>query len=366
MPESHAQQRNRLQEAFEALSDQERKGRLLILPDYEHKRDEILQPERIVAQFQYFWDHWVPLLGPGPSLVYMKLRQYTYYNRQTGELREELSNAFPKQEEIARSLGMERKALMRHLKTLEQHGLLLRKGRTRFSRTHGQQVRTTDVYRLKIVDILIPQHQVDVLLDDVLGSKDPSANRWRNQPVAEKSQNGTFHGVDPIRPVEKPSEMSQIGTFLSSPETGQLSSVPVSRPINVDQRLQNASRDQRPRRPGLSQDPRVQELTPRERERKDSLAAEIGDVLKTMARDHSTAEHKSAGFHRLVAYLLPEEVVREALRITRDAVDDDHAGTKGLGNPSAYFGGIVRNKAKELGVDLRITSERERQEEILD
>lgn len=92
-----------------------------ILPDYADRREEIVQPERVVQQFQYFWDRWVPMLGPLPSVIYMKLRQFAYYNRRSGELREEITRC-PKQETLAKSVGVKDKkaVMMRALKTLSR------------------------------------------------------------------------------------------------------------------------------------------------------------------------------------------------------------------------------------------------------
>lgn len=342
-------ERRHIEALFESLSPEERRGRLLVLPEYENKRDELLQPERIVAQFQYFWDHWVPMLGPGPSMVYMKLRQFTYYNRQTGELREEVSKAFPKQQDIARSLGMERKTLMRHLETLEDHGLLVRKGRTRFSNEHGKQVRTTDVYSLKIVDILTPEHQVEVLIGKILKPSKRRSNQQENQALPEMSQKRTFQ--DP--PVDNLAEMSQKRTFLSCPKNGQLLSVPLSLPTNVERSGKTSKSETGPT--SLMLHPQVQSLTGQQRETCERTAFEIGEQLKRMAGDRSEADHKSAGFHRRVAFLLPERLVQEALMSTRDALEDSHSGRKRLTQgPAAYFAGAVRRIAEREGIDLGI------------
>jgi hypothetical protein len=63
--------------------------------------------------------------------------------------------------------------------------------------------------------------------------------------------------------------------------------------------------------------------------------------------------HPSMGFHRRVAFLMPMHLVREALRATRDGVDDRRAGRGGVRqDPSQYFGGIVKQLAQQHGVDL--------------
>lgn len=50
-----------LAEAFTQLPPDERRSRLLVLPYYSIKRDEILEPDNVVQQFRYFWDKWVPV-----------------------------------------------------------------------------------------------------------------------------------------------------------------------------------------------------------------------------------------------------------------------------------------------------------------
>ena len=78
-----------------------------------------------------------------------------------------------------------------------------------------------------------------------------------------------------------------------------------------------------------------------------------------MEGSRETGEHKSARFHRLIASRLPETLVREALRATRDAVEAQRAGRKTLTRgPSAYFAGIAFSLAEKHGVDLGVKRER--------
>jgi hypothetical protein len=90
-----------------------------------------------------------------------------------------------------------------------------------------------------------------------------------------------------------------------------------------------------------------------EKHRRQSLALEIGEQLKLMAGDRDSELHKSAGFHRRVAYLLPETLVREALAATRDAADDVRAGRRSIQRGiGPYFAGIVKRLAEREGIDL--------------
>lgn len=337
--------RQELIDDYEKLSPAEQRARLLILPEYANERDEYLQPDRIVAQFRYFWDFWVPKLGPLPSLLYMKLRQFAYYNRQTGELREALLQ-FPKQADLAVSLGVKkRQTIADSLVILENHGLIRREKRYRYDATSRKKIRTTDRFWVQLTDILTPEHQVEILLKGTTGKP---AGISQDRPMSEKRTQVEKPPVDNSQP------MSEKRTAEELSEKRTANSLLIST-INVDQRLMETSSKAKPRATTLlATDPRVLTLDAQERQRKDALADEIGEVLKAMTRDRDPNEHRSAGFHRVVAYLMPESAIRDALAITRDAVDDTRAGSKSLGSPSAYFGGVVRNKAQELGINLNL------------
>jgi hypothetical protein len=72
-------------------------------------------------------------------------------------------------------------------------------------------------------------------------------------------------------------------------------------------------------------------------------------------------DHKSAGFHRRVALVMPEHLIQEALTATRDAVDDQRSGRKSLrAGPAAYFAGTVRRIAAREGIDLGVEWKAER------
>ena len=83
---------------------------------------------------------------------------------------------------------------------------------------------------------------------------------------------------------------------------------------------------------------------------------EIGDSLNRMDGRSDTATHRSIGFHKRVAYLMPETLVHEALRATRDAVEDARAGRKDLDkDAAAYFAGAIKRLAERDAVDLGIS-----------
>lgn len=103
--------------------------------------------------------------------------------------------------------------------------------------------------------------------------------------------------------------------------------------------------ERKERTSSLMRHPSVIQVTAEERERKEAIAFEIGELLKRMDGNRSTEPHKSAGFHRKVAFLMPEKDIREALSSTRDAVDDQNAGKIAIHDISGLFGGIIKGKA---------------------
>jgi hypothetical protein len=99
--------------------------------------------------------------------------------------------------------------------------------------------------------------------------------------------------------------------------------------------------------------PAVHALEHEAREQCKALAFEIGESLKTMSGDRGAEPHKSAGFHRRVARLMPEILLREALMATRDALEQRRSGRGGLrSDPGAFFAGAVKELARREGIDL--------------
>jgi len=88
--------------------------RLVVLPFYHELSNTLVRPERVKLQTEYFWQRWVPLLGPVRALVVMRMRQFGYYNRQTGELRDEVARTY---DEIARSIGISTRSLERYFES---------------------------------------------------------------------------------------------------------------------------------------------------------------------------------------------------------------------------------------------------------
>jgi hypothetical protein len=328
-----------LAEAFMQLPLEERRSRLLVLPYYSMKRDQILEPDNVVQQFRYFWDKWVPFLGPVASMLYMKLRQYCYYNRLTGEVRD---YCFPKQSTLGDEIGVkDNKTIRKALVLLEEQGLIRREVQYRYDQRTMKKVRTTDIYHVAITDILTPEDSVAILLDE---SK--SIERKEDRPVGKISPQ-----VMPRRlpPVDNSGPKGKNSPHISAGNNPQQEEVLIRNTLNVDNvRVQESDSS-------LRTHPTVLAMPTDEKARKENLALEIGDQLHGMAGSRGFDEHKSAGFHRRVAYLFPEHLVREALIATRDAVDDERSGRKSLrSGPAAYFAGIVRQIAERERIDIGV------------
>jgi hypothetical protein len=331
--------REELEKAYLKLPREERRSRLLILPYFANKRDELLNPDNVVQQYRYFWDNWVPSLGPVASMLYMKLRQYCYYNRQTGEIRE---YCFPKQSTLGREIGIkDEKTVRKALKLLEKHGLLRREEQYRYDQRMGKKVRTTDRYWVSITDILTPDDEVSILLTEIEDNQEVPVNR-ENRPT------GKYSRQVKMSPTEEPSPTGKYSRHISGGNIPQQEEVLIRNTPNVINVSSNQDKSFR-------NHPTVRALTAEERASKEGTAFEVGETLKTMAGDRDLDDHQSAGFHRRVAFLMPERFVREAIVATRDAVDDDRSGRRKLrAGPAAYFAGIVRQIAEREEIDLGV------------
>jgi len=328
-----------LAEAFMQLPLEERRTRLLVLPYYSMKRDQVLEPDNVVQQFRYFWDKWVPFLGPVASMLYMKLRQYCYYNRITGEVRD---YCFPKQSTLGDEIGVkDNKTIRKALVLLEEQGLIRREVQYRYDQRTMKKVRTTDIYHVAITDILTPEDSVAILLDEsqsIARKQDGPKGKFSPQVTAPRPA-----------PVDNSRPKGKFSPHIGGGNNPQQEEVLIRNTLNVDNvRVQESDS-------GLRAHPTVLAMPTDEKARKENLSLEIGDQLHSMAGSRGLDEHKSAGFHRRVAYLFPEHLVHEALTATRDAVDDERSGRKSLrAGPAAYFAGIVRQIAEREGIDIGV------------
>lgn len=337
--ERDEERRQQLREEYEALSAEDKQRRLVLEPAFRDAYNEITQADRFSPVPWYFWAKWAPRLNPLLSMVYLKLRQFVFFNRQTGERREVV---WPRQETLAEQIGSNRKSVMRALKELERLGFLSsKKGRFNVPKT-GLLVNGTKKYRVFFELPLVPEDAVELLIRQM--------NLPENDQVDRMSLFGTFGSGS----VENSHRESLLGTSLAVPNRDCRTNTRTNTP-NVDNVMFHKK---------LKEDsPGIGEEVPRQRKLEktaetERLAGEIGDALLTMEGSRNLEEHRSAGFHRVIASRMPETLLRKALMATRDAVDDQRAGRKTLrGGPSAYFAGVVKQLAADEGIELGLKAQ---------
>ena len=88
--------------------------RPVVLSIYHELRNALVRRERVELQTEYLRQRWVPLLGPVRALIVKRMRQFGYYNRQAGELRDEVARTY---DEIARSIGISTQSLERYFES---------------------------------------------------------------------------------------------------------------------------------------------------------------------------------------------------------------------------------------------------------
>jgi len=77
-------------------------------------RNEIVKPDRYVASSKYFWDKWVPELGPNLTVIIMQLRKHCFYNRSTGEKRDSVHMSL---DQLAVECGFSWRTICRELQS---------------------------------------------------------------------------------------------------------------------------------------------------------------------------------------------------------------------------------------------------------
>ncbi len=339
--------REQLKEEYDALSPEERRRRIFLEPAYRDDYNEIVQAERIAVVPDYFWRAWVPVLGPVASMLYMRLRQYCYWNPASGEARVE---CWPKQSTLAREIGVkDRKTIRAALVLLESHGFIERKTTYHLDAT-GRPHQGSDHYLVYFEIPLVAADAAELLIRQTT----PKAESGGALYEGKKSPHRSW-AVDKS-PYEGKKSSHIAGEKIPT------RSITKNNNSNVDnvELHKKLEEEWAPPEVGAPRQKKL-ETTP-EAER---LAVEVGDALLTMEGIRSTDEHRSAGFHRVIASRMPETLLRKALMATRDAVDDQRAGRKTLrGGPSAYFAGVVKQLAADEGIELGLKAQVERESPV--
>lgn len=321
---------------YERLSVEERRQRLILEPRFRDAYNEITQAHRIVPMPQYFWGKWAPVLGPVATVVYQRLRQYCFYDPRTGEGE---NWCWPRQDTLAKEVGVgHRHTVMKALKVLEQYGFIKREPQFHKRGSRNMVKRGSDKY---IIYFEIPLTKEDAI----------ELFYRRMEQMIEESTDVSKKSTYRENSVDNSPDVSKNSTFTA---VENIDSRSITRTIstNVNNVIRNKTGK---KKSSFRKHPAVSKLSPDELDRKEFLATEIGDHLKRMSGKRDVAPHQSQGFHRRIAYLLPEVFITEALTATRDVVDDERAGRKTLRNgASAYFAGTIQKIAAREGIDLGI------------
>src|SRR5689334_2658160 len=351
--------RDALERYYEGLTPEERRARVILEPAYREVYNEVTQAHRSIDQPAYFWERWVPVLGPFPSMLYMKLRQHCYYRPGTPDHRD---ICWPKQETLAREIGLrDRSSIRRPLEILEKHGFIQRKVSYRTDPGTRRASRGTDRY---VVFYELPLRPEDAAQLLILHSRRTPLEIDFHVGVRPTHENAPATGTVPVNDAP------------STPRATERPSYPPKSPLHVLVRPTHGShRGVLPTHLAVGdthtsscgRDPHISlwvgptaELNGNEKKRStfsgrqhqhmdpeaiEDLAFEITEDLQ---------DPSSLRFFRLVATRLPHPRVRMILSETRSARAEGRI-TKTAG---AYFTAAVKQLAQELGIDLGLGTSR--------
>ena len=125
--------------------------RMRLEPWYLDVRGELVKPDQVVIQTRYFWEKWARILGPLPTMLLLRLRQYCYYNRATGEKRDW---CYPSQEQLGNELGAHRDTIRNVVQQHHAHN-----ARVFGSVLHGEDTDDSDL------DLLVDPTAETTLMD---------------------------------------------------------------------------------------------------------------------------------------------------------------------------------------------------------
>jgi len=327
---------------YDSLSPKERRERLFLSPAYRSAYNRALDNEDRMTLPRYFWRKWLPVLGAEAAALYVVLRDISRVEAARSD-----SWCWPEQSELGLRIGVSKNTLRKSLTVLERHGFIQSERRRERLPGAWQMVQGTNRYEVYLDIPLTEADAVELLLAEV--NEYASASDFRS-------------GTLSMEPVDKPlsSNSEPRGSEFkvctqSGEEVGGLSSseFKICAPnVSNENNSTNVS-ESAPRKTPLREHPAVRHLGAAEKRERARLAGEIGEALQRMSGIRDGGAHTSLGFHRRVAFLMPVHLVHEALRATRDGVDDRRAGRGGVReDPSKYFGGIVKQLARDHGIDL--------------
>lgn len=282
-------------------------------PWYLDVRGEVVKPDQVQVTTKYFWSRWVPKLGPLSTCLLLRLRQYCYFNRATGEKRDW---CFPSQETLAQELGVQnRKTIMDALRRLEEHGFVRREKQYRYDPVSRRNVRTTDKYFVLMEDPIAPEDEPRAFVlaaERILADTPQDRSNQAVPPMSEKRTYGP-------PPVDNSGPMSEKRTYEAVRKTDRKSDSEEELLNNVN--VHGATRTE-------DDETRIQDLT-------QQMVEQLGDP-------------QSRNFYRRVAERIPEHLIYMALSETKDAKRSGQVKK----TPGAYFTHVVKKTAEQIGVKL--------------
>jgi len=281
-------------------------------PYYQDIKNEITQPDNVTVTTKYFWTKWAPALGPVATCLILRLRQYCYYNRLTGEKRE---YCWPSQTSLAAEVGIkDKKTVQKAISLLESHGFVRREANYRYDPVQRKKVRTTDTYFISMDDPLVEEDKVQVLIKTAERIVKNKANAFENTGVLPKGKISPQvpSSVDNSRPKGK----------ISSYEAGE--NFPQKK--YLEEVLNNV---------------RTLDDKTASKERVGHLVALLEDKLGRAGDNRR--------YYELVARTVPEPLIMQALAAVSDKFQESFDGTKeGIRvGKSAYFTGVLKNLMKK-------------------
>lgn len=340
--DEHKEVREKELEALYARwTPEERRRRVILEPAFRDEYNKLVEAHRIVPVPNYFWEMWLPVLGPVACALYIQLRRYCYHNAETGEKRE---TCWPKQDTLAREIGVkDPKTVRKGLVLLESHGFIQRERTKYIDRATGRPHRGSDKYRVFFEVPLVAEDAAELLIRQTT----PPPSDYVPKTYSGKISLNRPAEPEPVDNSPYSGKISLSGARENLPSRTSTRTITknVANVIDSNRLETESSERTAPKRPAP--------MPPEERERVERLAFEMGESLSAMGGSRSGGQHHSFRFHVLLASRLPESLIRTALMATRDAVEAHRSGRKTLGkDPSAYFAGISRNLASDQGLEF--------------
>jgi hypothetical protein len=332
---------------YNGMTPEERRGRFFLKPAFREAYNELVEADRFFPVPHYVWEKWTPVIGLLAVGVYLELKRVCFTNRATGERR---VKCWPKQETIARRLGVKkRQTIAAALRVLEERGFITRARTTYNDKGSGRIRRGVTEYWVwhepPLVDEdaieLLARHTTPLPTDfraELAVSTAPgttATDEGRGVAQDRRYARGTFGCM----PVDNCAEGPKSGhSHTSEKRTCELDTR-TKNTLNVPNVVEGSREDTEPRRQ------RPEGISPHA----ESVATVVSDTIATMEGDRTGARHRNFRLYLKLAYRIPESLLQEAIRATRDAYDGRKVVGEGV---SMYFYGTVRRIALAHGIDI--------------